>query len=313
MLFRVIRDLTSRGVSIVYISHHLEEALQVTDYAVVLRDGSITATADAKDIDLEWTVRHMVGENFDLGSPPTNYDNALVDHMSFDVRAGEIVCIYGLMGAGRTELLECLAGRAPMTGGRIFIGGEEVSKLSIAERIAKGLALVPEDRQRDGLVQTMSVGANLSLASISAFVKGMLLNRAPKRELVNKSIRSVRIKTEGASPPIGSLSGGNQQKVVIGKVLATGPKVILLDEPNRGIDVGAKAEVIRLLGERAAQGLAVVFSTSEAAECLSIAHRIIVMRRGSISAQFGSNVTKEEIMAASGEAVVSRPSRRAKL
>jgi erythritol transport system ATP-binding protein len=159
----------------------------------------------------------------------------------------------------------------------------------------------------------MSVGANLSLASISTFVRGMLLNRSRERELINTSIRDVRIKTEGASPPIGSLSGGNQQKVVIGKVLATGPKVILLDEPNRGIDVGAKAEVIRLLGERAAQGLAVVFSTSEVAECLSIAHRIIVMRRGRISAQFGSNVTKEEIMAASGEAVVSTPSRRAKL
>jgi erythritol transport system ATP-binding protein len=275
----------------------------------------------------------MVGENFDLGSPPTNYefgdvalsiedvsvadpsgsDNALVDHMSLKVRAGEIVCIYGLMGAGRTELLECVAGRVPMTGGSIFIGGEEISKLGIAERIAKGLALVPEDRQRDGLVQTMSVGANLSLASISTFVRGMLLNRSRERELINTSIRDVRIKTEGASPPIGSLSGGNQQKVVIGKVLATGPKVILLDEPNRGIDVGAKAEVIRLLGERAAQGLAVVFSTSEVAECLSIAHRIIVMRRGRISAQFGSNVTKEEIMAASGEAVVSTPSRRAKL
>ena len=275
----------------------------------------------------------MVGENFDLGSPPTNYefgdvalsiedvsvadpsgsDNSLVDHMSFEVRAGEIVCIYGLMGAGRTELLECVAGRVPMTGGRIFIGGEEISKLSIAERIGNGLVLVPEDRQRDGLVQTMSVGANLSLASIGAFVRGMLLSRSQERELVNKSIRNVRIKTEGASPPIGSLSGGNQQKVVIGKVLATGPKVILLDEPNRGIDVGAKAEVIRLLGERASQGLAVVFSTSEVAECLSIAHRIIVMRRGRISAQFGSNVTKEEIMAASGEAVVSGPSKRAKL
>ena len=328
VLFRVIRDLTSRGVSIVYISHHLEEALQITDYVVVLRDGAIMATAKAKDIDLEWIVRNMVGENFDLGSPPTSHafgeialsvedvsvadasgsDNSVVDHMSFDVRAGEIVCIYGLMGAGRTELLECIAGRVPMTGGRIFLAGEEVSTLSIADRIAKGLALVPEDRQRDGLVQTMSVGENLSLASIGAFVKGMLLSRSRERALVDESIRDVRIKTEGGSAPIGSLSGGNQQKVVIGKVLTTGPKVILLDEPNRGIDVGAKAEVIRLLGERAAQGLAVVFSTSEVAECLSIAHRIIVMRHGRISAQFGSNVTKEEIMAASGEAVVGRSS-----
>ncbi len=324
VLFRVIRDLTGRGVSIVYISHHLEEALQITDYAVVLRDGAITATAEAKDIDLEWIVRNMVGENFDLGSPPTEHafgeivlsvddvsvagasgsDNSVVDHLSFDVRAGEIVCIYGLMGAGRTELLECIAGRVPMTGGQVLLEGEQISRLSIAERIAKGLVLVPEDRQRDGLVQTMSVGENLSLASIGAFIKRMLLSRPRERSIVEESIRNVRIKTAGGSSPIGSLSGGNQQKVVIGKMLTTSPKVILLDEPSRGIDIGAKAEVFRLLGERAAHGLAVVFSTSEVAECLSIAHRIIVMRRGRISAQFGSDASKEEIMAASGEAVV---------
>jgi erythritol transport system ATP-binding protein len=328
MLFRVIRGLSSRGVSIVYISHHLEEALEISDYAVVLRDGAIAATAKARDINLEWIVRHMVGENFDLGSPPTSRasgeialsvedvsvadpsgsDNILVDQMSLDVRSGEIVCIYGLMGAGRTELLECIAGRVPMIGGRIFLEGEDVSTLSIAGRIAKGLALVPEDRQRDGLVQTMSVGENLSLASIAAFVRGLLLSGPKEQTLVSESIHDVRIKTESGSAPIGSLSGGNQQKVVIGKVLATRPRVILLDEPNRGIDVGAKAEIFRLLGERAAQGLAVVYSTSEVAECLSIAHRIIVMRRGRISAQFGPGVTKEEIMAASGEAVVGRSS-----
>ena len=325
VLFRVIRDLTSRGVSIVYISHHLEEALQITDYAVVLRDGAITATAEARDIDLEWIVRNMVGENFDLGSPPAGYafgevalsvrdvsvadasgsDSFVVDRMSLDVRAGEIVCIYGLMGAGRTELLECVAGRVPMAGGQVLLEGEDVSRLSIAERIAKGLALVPEDRQRDGLVQTMSVGENLSLASIGAFARRLLLSPAREKAMVAETIRSVHVKTAGGNAPIGSLSGGNQQKVVIGKMLTTGPRVILLDEPSRGIDIGAKAEVFRLLAERAARGLAVIFSTSEVAECLSIAHRIVVMRRGRISAQFGSDVTKEEIMAASGEAVVA--------
>jgi erythritol transport system ATP-binding protein len=325
VLFRVIRDLTSRGVSIVYISHHLEEALQITDYAVVLRDGSITATAERRDIDLEWIVRNMVGENFDLGSPPSGYDfgevalsvrdvsvadasgtnSFVVDRMSLDVRAGEIVCIYGLMGAGRTELLECVAGRVPMVGGQVLLEGEDVSHLSIAERIAKGLALVPEDRQRDGLVQTMSVGENLSLASIAAFAKRLLLSPAREKAMVAETIRSVHVKTSGGNAPIGSLSGGNQQKVVIGKMLTTGPRVILLDEPSRGIDIGAKAEVFRLLAERAARGLAVIFSTSEVAECLSIAHRIIVMRRGRISAEFGSNITKEEIMAASGEAVIA--------
>jgi len=231
-------------------------------------------------------------------------DDAVVDHLSLEVRTGEIVCIYGLMGAGRTELLECIAGRVPMTGGQVFLEGQEISRLGIAERIARGLALVPEDRRRDGLVQTMSVGENLSLASIGAFAKRMVLSRPRERSVIDESIRSVRIKTAGAGAPIGSLSGGNQQKVVIGKVLTTDPKVILLDEPSRGIDVGAKAEVFRLLAERAARGLAVVFSTSEVAECLGIAHRIIVMHRGRISAEFGSDATKEQIMAASGEAVV---------
>ena len=325
VLFKVIRDLKARGVAIVYISHHLEEALEITDYAVVLRDGAMTARADRADIDLEWIVRHMVGDNFDLGSPPTGYafgevalsvrdvsvadasggGAMVVDHLSLDVRAGEIVCIYGLMGAGRTELLECVFGRVPKAGGEVFLEGREISSLSIADRIADGLALVPEDRQRDGLVQTMSVGQNLSLASIGAFAKRMLLSRPRERSVVDASIRDVHIKTSGGGAPIGSLSGGNQQKVVIGKMLTTHPRVMLLDEPSRGIDIGAKAEVFRILAERAARGLAVVFSTSEVAECLSIAHRIVVMRRGRISAEFGAGVSKEEIMAASGEAVVA--------
>ena len=321
-LFKVIHDLTLRGVAIVYISHHLEEALQITDHAVVLRDGTMTAKAPRAEIDLEWIVRNMVGENFDLGSPPTGYDfgevalsiedavvtessgaNA-VDHLSLKVRAGEIVCIYGLMGAGRTELLEAVAGRGTLVNGQVLLEGQDMSGLKIAERIARGLALVPEDRQRDGLVQTMTVGQNLSLASIKAFVKGLFTSLQRERELVNESIKRVTIKTKSGMAAIGSLSGGNQQKVVIGKMLATHPKVLLLDEPSRGIDIGAKAEVFRLVAERAKRGLAVIFSTSEVAECLSVAHRVIVMRRGQISAEFtAESVTKEQIMAASGEAV----------
>lgn len=324
VLFKVIRDLTARGVSIVYISHHLEEALQITDHAVVLRDGSVTATAPARDIDLGWVVRHMVGAEFDLGKPPVdserpdvaleivglrvadpaNPERLVVDDVNLTVRAGEIVCLYGLMGAGRTELLEAVAGRVPVVGGRVLLSGRDVSRLNIAERIERGLGLVPEDRQRDGLVQTMSVGHNLSLASIGAFARGSFLSRRREREVVTDGISAVRVKTSGAAAAIGSLSGGNQQKVVIGKILATRPDVILLDEPSRGIDVGAKGEVFRLLAERAGSGLAVLYSTSEVGECLSIAHRIVVMRRGRISAEFSADVTKEELMAASGEAVL---------
>ncbi|MAY63319.1 MAG: sugar ABC transporter ATP-binding protein [Rhizobiales bacterium] len=324
VLFGVIRDLKERGVSIVYISHHLEEALTITDHAVVLRDGEMTAYAPRNEIDLEWIVRNMVGENFDLGSPPEGHafgapalqlenlsvpansgiGNA-VEQLNLTVKAGEIVCIYGLMGAGRTEMMECVAGRTEATGGRILLHGEDISGLTIAQRIEAGLVLVPEDRQRDGLVQTMSVGRNLSLASIGNFTRGLLTSRRDEREIIDRSIREVTVKTDGPDAPIGSLSGGNQQKVVIGKMLATSPSVVLLDEPSRGIDIGAKAEVFRILADHARDGMAVVYSTSEVGECLAIAHRIIVMRRGQIAAEFTHDTTKEAIMAASGESLVA--------
>lgn len=325
VLFKVINDLTTSGVSIVYISHHLEEALQVTDFAVVLRDGEVVANDEVANIDLEWIVSNMVGRNFNLGTPPTGYEfgeNALalngisvadpanperllVNNLFLEVRAGEIVCIYGLMGAGRTELLEAVAGRVPIIGGQVLLEGHDIAKLTIAARIAQGLGLVPEDRQRDGLVQTMNVGHNLSLASLFSLVTGLFMSPSREDGLISRAIQSVRVKTNGGTAAIGSLSGGNQQKVVIGKMLATSPKVILLDEPSRGIDVGAKSEVFDLLASLASQGIAVLYSTSEVGECLSIAHRIVVMHKGRIAATFGPDATKEQIMSASGEAVLS--------
>ncbi|WP_439563171.1 sugar ABC transporter ATP-binding protein [Roseinatronobacter sp.] len=324
VLFKVIRDLKARGVSIVYISHHLEEALTITDHAVVLRDGSMTAYAPRAEIDLEWIVRNMVGENFDLGKPPTGYamgtpalelrglsvaaasgTGLAVNRVDLTVKAGEIVCIYGLMGAGRTELMECAAGRLTAQDGQVLLHGQDIAGLSIAERIDAGLVLVPEDRQRDGLVQTMSVGRNLSLASIRNFTRTLFTRTADECAIIDRAIREVTVKTDGPDAPIGSLSGGNQQKVVIGKMLATNPSVVLLDEPSRGIDIGAKAEVFRILSEHARDGMAVVYTTSEVGECLSIAHRVIVMRRGRISAEFTTDATKEAIMAASGESLVA--------
>lgn len=325
ILFGIIHDLTARGVAIVYISHHLEEALEVTDHAVVLRDGSMTAKDERANIDLEWIVRNMVGDNFDLGAPPTGYDfgdtvlsvrdlrvldpenpeRSIVNGLSLDVKAGEIVCLYGLMGAGRTELLEAVAGRDRIDGGEILLNGTALGEDTIAERIALGIGLVPEDRQRDGLVQTFDVGKNLTLASLGNSLVNGVLSRRTEKKIAQDLIRTVTVKTPGPDLPIGSLSGGNQQKVVIGKVVATDPRVMLLDEPSRGIDIGAKGEVFRLLAERAREGVAVVYSTSEVGECLSIAHRIIVLRRGQISAEFGPDATKEMIMAASGEAVAA--------
>ena len=330
VLFKVIEDLTSDGVSIVYISHHLEEALEVSDYAVVFRDGSLVAGEKAADIDLGWIVGKMVGSEFDLGTPPdpkgfgepvlelagisvadrTNPERLAVDNLDLTVRAGEIVCIYGLMGAGRPELLEAVAGRDPLVAGTIRVNGAEMSGLSISERIDAGLALVPEDRQRDGIVQALTVGRNLSLASLADIVRGKILSRTKERRRNTETIKDVHIKTAGTQAAIGSLSGGNQQKVVIGKILQTDPAIILLDEPSRGIDIGAKTEVFALLARLAAEGLAVVYTTSEVVECLGVANRVLVMNRARFAAEFShQQATKEDIMAASGESADSESMR----
>jgi erythritol transport system ATP-binding protein len=324
VLFRVIRDLTARGVAIVYISHHLEEAIEISDFAVVFRDGELVATADARQIDLPWVVAKMVGREaeYDFRNEPREYgdivldiDNAVVaspegggklavDGVSIQVRAGEIVCLYGLMGAGRTELMEALSGRDQLAAGHVRLNGRSIDGLGVRERIASGLGLVPEDRQRDGLVQILSVGRNLSLSSLGRISRNFLLLRGKERQLVKEKILQVRVKAYSPEAPITSLSGGNQQKVVIGRVLMTRPEVILLDEPTRGIDVGAKGEIFALLFEQAKQGLGVLYVTSEVGEALTASHRIIVMRKGRIVREFDPRTaTREEVMAASGEAV----------
>ncbi len=328
VLFRIIHELTADGVAIVYISHHLEEAIAIADYAVVFRDGELVAQESASNIDLGWVVAKMTGREaeYDFRDEERNYgdvrlalrdvsvinpedpDRIAVSHLDLDVRAGEIVCLYGLMGAGRTELLECLAGRMPLAGGTVTLDGHNIAGLSIEDRISSGLGLVPEDRQRDGLVQLMTVGQNLTLADLGSAVGRVFLSRSRERELAEEQIANVRVKTEGPKAPITSLSGGNQQKVVIGKMLMTGPKVILLDEPTRGIDVGAKGEIFALMFAQAQQGLGVLYATSEVGEALSASHRIVVMSKGRIVREFDPRVaTREEIMAASGEAIETRP------
>ncbi|WP_199181850.1 sugar ABC transporter ATP-binding protein [Cryobacterium sp. N21] len=325
VLFKVIQDLIDDGVAVVYISHHLEEAIEVSDHAVVFRDGELVATEDAENIDLAWVVGKMTGRDaeYDFRDEPRNYgdvalsvqDVSMVDptgagrlsvsSVSIDVREGEIVCLYGLMGAGRTELVEALAGREPVAAGRVLLGGVDLRGRSIGERIAMGIGLVPEDRQRDGLVQMMSVGQNASLASLLGVVKNFLLSRSRELRNVEREISDLQIKTAGPTAAITSLSGGNQQKVVIGKMLLTEPKVLLLDEPTRGIDVGAKGEIFSLLFREAAKGRAVLFVTSEISEALTASHRIVVMSKGRIVREFDPrNSTREEVMAASGESEI---------
>ena len=321
VLFKVIHDLTDDGVAIVYISHHLEEAIKIADYAVVFRDGELVATEDAANVDLPWVVRQMVGRDadYDFRDEPRDYGEVAlslrdvtvadpdagrvaVNKVSLDVRAGEIVCLYGLMGAGRTELMEALAGRDAIAEGQVLLGDQDLAGSSVGRRIELGLGLVPEDRQRDGLVQLMSVGKNMSLASLPSQVKNAFIQfRREKAEIADQS-RDVRVKAAGPDAPITSLSGGNQQKVVIGKLLMTKPKVLLLDEPTRGIDVGAKGEIFALLFREARRGLAVLYVTSEAGEALTASHRIVVMSRGRFVRELDPRTcTRDELMAASGE------------
>lgn len=322
VLFGVIEELKARDVAIVYISHHLEEAIKVSDYCVVFRDGELVGKEDGKNIDLNWVVAKMVGRGLDtqgslvtgkVGAPvlelenyvvvdPTNSNRLAVDEVSLTVHAGEMVCIFGLMGSGRTELLESVAGRLTAQKGKVLVDGIDVSKKTIAERIEMGLALVPEDRQRDGLVQTMTVGENLSLAHLGKLLRRMFIHSSAEDKEVDKKITDVGVKTPSSKALITSLSGGNQQKVVIGKILMTKPKAIVLDEPTRGIDVGAKVEVFSLLAEQAASGKAVLFATSEIGEALYCSTRIIVMRKGKFIQEFDPKTARrEKVMAAANE------------
>lgn len=318
VLFRVIRELTKQGVAIVYISHHLEEAIEIADYAVVFRDGDLVATADAADIDLPWVVRQMVGRDadYDFRDAPREYGDVVlsiqnvsvqdkrtgrttVDDVSIEVRAGEIVCLYGLMGSGRTELMEALAGRDPLAEGKVLLQGTDLNGRSIQERISLGLGLVPEDRQRDGLVQMMSVAQNTSLPSLRAWTRRLFIPKRHERAQVERAVQEMHVKTASVDASITSLSGGNQQKVVIGKMMLTRPRVLLLDEPTRGIDVGAKGEIFALLFREAEKGLAVLYVTSEVGEAITASHRIIVMGRGRIVKEFDPRTcSRDEIMSA---------------
>jgi erythritol transport system ATP-binding protein len=303
ILFKVIRDLKAHGVAIVYISHRLEEIKRIGDYITVLRDGRRQADALVKDISVDWIIERMVGstrlalqENASrLGGNALTVKGLslaraaggfLVDHVDFSVQAGEIVCLYGLLGAGRSELFECLMGLQPQAVGRIEVGGRDLAGLSVSERIKRGLVLVPEDRQRDGLIQTLSVRANLSLASLRRFTRLFSLNAVRERSEARDMIKRMTIKVSSPEVEVTALSGGNQQKVVIGKSLMTGPSVILLDEPSRGVDVGAKAEIFRVMRQLSGAGLAVIFSTSDLKEALGYADRIAVMSRGQITAEY---------------------------
>ena len=320
ILFRVIGELKAAGVAIVYISHRLEELVRIGDTVSVLRDGRMQAVAEMRDIDIPWMIAQMVGTIAEpsaeaprrSGAPPllrieavslaNPHGGFLVDHVSLDVAAGEVVGLYGLLGAGRSELFEVLVGAQPEASGRVRLAGADLSGQPIAARIRAGVALVPEDRQRDGLVQSLSVAANLTLASLWQFLRGIAIDTARERDAVGRTIRDLLIKVSSPEVEVTALSGGNQQKVVIGKAVLTRPKLLLLDEPGRGIDVGAKAEVFRTMRALAREGLAVMFATSDLKEVLAVADRIVVLAAGRVTGDFPrSEATEARLVAAANQ------------
>jgi erythritol transport system ATP-binding protein len=318
VLFRVIRELKSHGVAIIYISHKLDELLQIGDYITVLRDGRKVAEDEAQKVDVSWLIEKMVGRDpaalftrkeRQLGGTllkvedltlPRAGGGYVLNHVSFELKVGEILGFYGLMGAGRSDLVDCLAGAKPDATGKIWLDGSPVNTRTVSERIKSGFVLVPEDRQQFGLVQTLSVMDNMLLASLKKYLRGIFLARKQEKEFTARQIKELSIRVADPQQPITSLSGGNQQKVVVAKGLLTRPKVLLLDEPTRGIDVGAKSEIFEIMNRLAEEGYGVIFISSELKEILAMSDRILVMSKGAITGEFThANATEENLVAAS--------------
>ena len=309
ILFDVIKDLRSRGVSIIYISHRLGEAKELADRVMVMRDGENAGELAREDINRDAMVRLMVGRDISQFYPRTIHkpgDVAVevrnlrtpvhpLHELNFTLRAGEIVGMAGLVGAGRTELLATMFGVTPLVGGEIVIDGETVDVQSPEDAIRSGMALVPEDRKQQGLILEMTVRENLGLATLKKEShKGLFLNESREAEITKLMIEQMRVKTPSSRQVVRYLSGGNQQKVVLGKWLAMEPRVLLLDEPTRGIDVGAKQEIYGLMEDLAERGVAILFVSSELEEVMGMSDRTLVMHEGQITGELLREQLSEE-------------------
>src|SRR5947209_6001659 len=302
-LFALIRKLKAPGVAFVYISHRLEELPHIADRITVLRDGKAVDTRPAAEMPQDDVIRLMVGRSLEAHFPelPPVAPNAPVvldvrglgsasgvpvHDVSFQVRAGEIVGLAGLVGAGRTEIVRAIAGADVPTGGDIRIGGAHVVVHSPRSAIRAGIALITEDRKAQGLVLGMTVRENVTLAHLGHFVRGLFIRKPLETETTNTEIAELRIRTPSGEQTVRNLSGGNQQKVVLAKWLIGHARVFLFDEPTRGIDVGAKSEIYALMVELLKQGAAIVMVSSELPEVLGMSHRVLVVRAGAIHGDF---------------------------
>lgn len=319
-LFRVIARLRERGVTILYISHKMDEIFRLSDRITVLRDGMLVATVARRESTRREITHLMVGreiEEVELPDRRLSTDTVLevknlslawpgharswrLKDVSFSLRKGEILGIAGLMGAGRTELLECLFGASPLPpSGKILLAGETVSFRNPIDAKHAGIAMVTEDRKRLGIFSQMTVAENISICTLSQAVRYGVVKKSSEHKTVDETIKRIAIKTSSRSAAITNLSGGNQQKTIIGRWLLTEPKVLLLDDPTRGVDVGAKAELYQLMHQLCEAGIAILLTSSELPELLTVSDRILVLSEGRLTANLSrSEATEQRIMEA---------------
>jgi ABC-type sugar transport system ATPase subunit len=307
---KIITDLCSKGTAIIYISHKMEEIFKIADNYSVLRDGSMVSNGRIADVDEKSLIAMMVGRELgcalrtrveprsELALEVRNFSKSgSFDNINFSVNYGEIVGFAGLMGSGRTEVVNCVFGLDSADGGEILVDGKPVHIRNPKDAMRHGIGLVSEDRKTLGLVLGLSVRENISLPNLGRCSRYGIVNGREEKSLVSRYVSSLRIKVHADSQSVMSLSGGNQQKVVLGKVLLHDPKVLILDEPTRGIDVGAKAEIHELIFQLAKEGNAVIIVSSELPEVMKLSTRILVMRNGRITGEvLGEGATEERIM-----------------
>jgi len=316
-LFRIVRQLRQTGTAIVFISHRLEDLFELADRVTVLRDGSYVGTRFIEGVTTEELIQMMVGrtladlfpkQEVEAGEIILQIDGlgreGVFADVSFELRKGEILGMAGLVGAGRTDVARAVFGISPATAGTIAVDGQRVSITSPQQAMKLGLAYVPEDRQHHGLVLPMNISHNITLPILSEFVKGGWVDNEDELEAAGQAASQMEVKAASIWQKARELSGGNQQKVVLAKWLATHPRILILDEPTRGIDVGTKAAVHGLMSELAAQGMAILMISSELPEILGMSDRILVMREGRVTAHFErAEANQEKIMLAATQAV----------
>lgn len=313
-LFKVIRQLRAEGRGIVYISHRLKEVFQICDHATIMRDGRFIDESPVSELTEDKIIEKMVGRSLEEQYPrvdvalghtvlAVNELNAAgIRNINFQLKAGEILGVSGLMGAGRTELMKAIYGANPATSGEIKIDDQVISIRTPGEGLAAGIAYISEDRKGDGLVLELGVRENMSLCSLKQFTANIAINRNKEMDSVQDFIGKFNIKTPHANQLIKNLSGGNQQKVAIAKGLMTDPKVLILDEPTRGVDVGAKKEIYQLINEFKARGMSIILVSSDMPEVLGMSDRVMVMHEGRITGEFNhstasqNNATQEKLM-----------------